>query len=87
MGLSTLGRFALAPHTLPASILNTLYQSMVDKESNAIIASEGYILAQKDNTTYSVRSWEPHPPFMPCSEATSRGAAFCVVWQPVSRLT
>lgn len=53
-GLSVLGKFALAPHTLPTSILNTLLETMIPNGKDYFIESRPYSLAQKGSGTYSV---------------------------------
>ncbi len=57
-GMSVLARFATAPHTLPASILNTLHAAIVGE--NQTITTKTYVLAQKDSTTYPVYAFRTH---------------------------
>jgi hypothetical protein len=56
--MSFLARFATAPHTLPASILNTLKRSMVGGEPT--ITTDTFVLAQKDSATYPVYAFRTH---------------------------
>ena len=64
-GLSTIARFVRAPHTLPASMVNTLKMSMVGGDQPAI-ASEKYVLAQLGSQTYPVTDPPPHLDFAVC---------------------
>ena len=57
-GMSILARFACAPHTLPASILNTLHTTMVG--DLVPVNSNTYVLAQKDSTVYPVYAFRTH---------------------------
>jgi len=61
-GMSILARFATAPHTLPASILNTLKASMVGGDH---ITSKTFVLAQQDSTTYPVYAFRTHTRHLP----------------------
>jgi hypothetical protein len=57
-GLSTLARFAIAPHTLPASVLNALKVSILGGEQ--LVPSNTYLLAQANNETWPAYSFRVH---------------------------
>jgi hypothetical protein len=67
-GMSILARFAIAPHTVPASILNTLKKTMVGGID--IVETKTYVLAQMDSTTYPVYAFRTHTRTLPkeCKE-------------------
>ena len=62
-GLSTIARFARAPHTLPASMVNALKCAMVD--GKPLILSEKYVLAQLGSKTYPVYGFRSHKRHLP----------------------
>ena len=62
-GLSTIARFTIAPHTLPASMVNALKCAMVD--GRPLILSEKYVLAQMGSCTYPVYGFRSHTRHLP----------------------
>jgi hypothetical protein len=67
-GMSVLARFAIAPHTIPASILNTLHKTMVG--GVGMVETKTYVLAQMDSTKYPVYAFRTHTRTLPkeCKE-------------------
>ncbi len=67
-GMSILARFATAPHTLPASILNTLQKSIVGGADP--VKTKTYVLAQMDNTDWPAYVFRTHTRTLPpeCKE-------------------
>ena len=73
-GMSILARFLVAPHTLPASILNTLQKTIVGGDEP--ITTKTYVLAQKDSTTYPVYAFRTHCRVLP-KECREYLISFC----------
>jgi hypothetical protein len=73
-GMSILARFATAPHTLPASILNTLQKTMVGGDDPVVTRT--YVLAQMDSTTYPVYAYRTHTRILP-TECKDRLISMC----------
>ena len=62
-GLSLLARFVIEPHTLPASILNTLKVSIIGDPAPVI--SHTYALAQMESPIYPVYGFRTHTRHLP----------------------
>ena len=73
-GMSILARFAIAPHTVPASILNTLQKTMVGGDDP--VMTKTYVLAQMDSTTYPVYAFRTHTRTLP-TECKEQLIAIC----------
>jgi hypothetical protein len=67
-GMSILARFATAPHTLPASILNTLQKSIVGGDDP--VKTKTYVLAQMDHDKWPAYVFRTHTRTLPpeCKE-------------------
>ncbi len=78
-GLSTVARFAVAPHTLPASMLNTLKCVMVDRKE--LIFSKNYVLAQLGHPSYPVYGFRCHGRPLPraCVDSLRKDIGKCIL--------